>query len=283
MSIGEYLRGIRSRQAPSNLGLPDTGARRVSGLRREEVAVLAGISVDYYTRLEQGREKNPSAQIIEALARGLDLTGHEREHLFRLAGYQAPVGGIQTQVRPELARLLSRWQNQAAFVLTGTLDILAPNALTRALFSGFIRQDNLARMVFSDPAARTFYIDWDQAADNVVAALRHNSTSQPAAVFDAFIHEMCQASGDFRELWSMQQVRGKTHAVKRFHHHEIGDLSLAYQALGVPGTEGWQVIVYDAEPGTAAAEAFTLLRLSRESNNDKPWPAVKGGPDASCD
>lgn len=261
MSLGEYLRSVRSRLDPATLGLPGTGARRVSGLRREEVAVLTGMSADYYTRLEQGREKNPSAQIIEALARGLDLGGDERDHLFRLAGYQAPVAPARESVRPELARLLGQWQDQAAFVLTGTLDVLAPNALARALFDGFTVQDNLARMLFLDPAARSFYADWERAAESVVATLRHHSTRLPAATMDAFVQEMSEASEEFRELWVQQRVRGKTHDVKRFRHRQVGDLALGYQALDVPGSACWQVIVYDAEPGTASAEALALLRV----------------------
>ncbi|MTD59205.1 helix-turn-helix transcriptional regulator [Amycolatopsis pithecellobii] len=259
MSIAEYLRGVRARLEPVALGLPYSGTRRVPGLRREEVAVLAGVSVDYYTRIEQGRETNPSAQIIEALARGLDLTGDEREHLFRLAGYQAPVSRRLDQVRPELARLLGQWRDQAAFVLTGTLDVMAPNSLARALFSGFTEQDNLARMVFLDPVGRTFYTDWDRAAESVVSVLRHNSTRLPAPCFDPFIREMSEASERFERLWKNQHVRGKTHAVKRLHHPEAGDLSLEYHALEVPGSDAWQVVIYVAEPGTTSAEAFALL------------------------
>jgi transcriptional regulator with XRE-family HTH domain len=135
MSIGAYLRGIRSRRDPAAPGLAHTGTRRVPGLRREEAAVLAGISADYYTRIEQDRERHPSVQIVEALARGLDLTADERAHLFRLAGYAPPVPAPQETVRPELARLIGRWHDLAAFVLTGTMDVLAPNALFRALFT----------------------------------------------------------------------------------------------------------------------------------------------------
>lgn len=264
MSLGEHLRSIRSRLDPAALGLPGTGARRVSGLRREEVAVLAGMSADYYTRLEQGREQNPSVQILEALARGLDLDGDEREHLFHLAGYRAPLRALRQEVRPELARLLGRWQDQAAFVLNGTLDVLAPNALARALFYDFSRQDNLARMVFLDPVARTFYADWECAAESVVADLRHRSRDLPAAVSDSVVQELGEASEEFRQLWAQQRVRGKTHAVKRFRHRGVGELTLAFQALDVPDSPGWQIIPYDAELGTASAEAFALLRASSQ-------------------
>lgn len=269
MSLGEHLRSIRSRLDPTELGLPGTGVRRVPGLRREEVAVLAGMSADYYTRLEQDRERNPSVQIIESLARGLGLEGDERDHLYRLAGFQEPVRAAHEEVRPELARLLERWHDQAAFVLTGTLDVLAPNALARALFDDFSLRDNLARMVFLDPAARTFYTDWDRAAENVVAALRHRSTSVSATAMEDVVQELVEASEEFRQLWGQQRVRGKTHAVKRFHHRQVGALELGFQALDVPGSPGWQVVVYDAEPGTASAEALALLRAYAQLREDE--------------
>lgn len=260
MSLGEYLRSVRSRRDPASLGLPGTGVRRVPGLRREEVAVLSGMSADYYTRLEQGRERNPSAQIIEALARGLDLEGDERDHLFRLAGLRSPALRTGAVVRPELARLLGRWQDQAAFVLTGTLDVLAPNALARALFEDFSIQDNLARMVFLDPVAREFYADWGRAAESVVATLRQHSLDLPAPTADSVIGELSEYSEEFATLWARQRVRGKTHDVKRFRHRQVGDLALSFQALDVPASPGWQVVIYEAEPGTDSAEAFALLR-----------------------
>lgn len=259
MNIGQFLRSLRARIQPESLSLPYSGIRRVPGLRREEVAVLAGVSVDYYTRLEQGREKNPSAQIVEAVCRGLDLSGPERDHLFRLAGYQPPDSAVPQEVRPELIRLLEQWPHQAAFVLTGALDILAPNMLARALFADFIHQDNLAHMVFLDSAARTFYTDWDRAAESVVAALRHNTTRTSASIMDPFTRELSAASAEFRHLWEEQRVRGKTHAVKRFRHRQVGDLSLEYQAFDVPESAGWQIVIYDAEPGTASAQALALL------------------------
>ncbi|WP_238385210.1 helix-turn-helix transcriptional regulator [Nesterenkonia muleiensis] len=267
MEIGEYLRSLRARLAPEALGLPGTGHRRVTGLRREEVAVLAGISVDYYRRLEQGRERNPSAQIVESLARGLNLSAEERRHLFRLAGYSPPVQAAVDTVRPELARLLSRWHDQAAFVLTGTLDVLVPNAVAQMLFHPLSQSKNLARIVFLDPAAQTFYLDWEHVAQDTVAVLRHNSTLVPAASFEPLVEELSTASDHFRTLWSRQQVRGKTHAAKRMRHPEVGELTLEFTALDIPGTPGHQVVIYDAEPGTSSAESFALLRLQAHSTH----------------
>lgn len=273
MSIGQYLCSLQSRLMPESLSLPNAGARRVPGLRREEVAVLAGVSVDYYTRLEQGREKNPSVQIVEALCRGLDLSGAERDHLFRLAGYQPPELVVPNAVRPELARLLEQWPHQVAFVLTGTLDVLAPNALARALFADFTHQDNLARMVYLDTAARTFYTEWERAAESVVATLRHNTTRTPASIMDPFIRGLSAASAEFGRLWDEQLVRSKTHAVKRFRHRQIGELSLEYQAFDIPGATGWQIVIYDAEPGTASAEAVALLGTYNSSLNTQRQPS----------
>lgn len=267
MSIAEYLRGLRGRLDPQVLGLPYTGQRRVSGLRREEVAVLAGISVDYYRRLEQGRELNPSAQIIDALARGLDLAGDERKHLFQLAGYTPPLQAGPEQIRPELARLISRWHDQAAFVLSGTLDVLAPNALTKALFEPLGHCHNIAHTVFLNSASRTFYPNWDHVAEDTVAVLRHNSTLIPAAVLEPFVGDLAEQSQEFRTLWERQHVRGKTHAAKRMHHRDVGDLTLDYQALDIPGFPGHQVIIYDAEPGSSSADALALLRLSSQESS----------------
>ncbi|MBO1751654.1 helix-turn-helix domain-containing protein [Actinotalea sp. BY-33] len=265
MTLGEFLQALRARLDPGALGLPRGGRRRVAGLRREEVAVLAGVSVDYYTRLEQGRERRPSAQVVEALARGLDLAEDERQHLFHLSGYAPPVGAPAHHVRPELARQLDRWPDQAAFVLDGTLEILAANALARALLSPLTASDNLARAVFQDPAGRTFYRDWEGAAHSTVAALRHNATRVPAAVLEPFVAELAASSEEFRALWAQQHVRGKSHAAKRLRHPVVGDLSLTYEALDVPGAPGQQVIIYDAEPGTPTAEAMALLRLHAET------------------
>lgn len=266
MTVGDYLTTIRGQLDPEALGLPPAGQRRVSGLRREEVAVLAGISVDYYRRLEQGRERNPSKQVIEALARGLDLAGDERQHLFRLAGYSPPVDGPVDRVRPELARQLDRWHAQAAFVVSGRLDVLAPNRLARALLGPLQHSDNLARTVFLDPLGHTFYRDWDRAAESVVSVLRHNSTHVPAGYIDPLIAELSAGSDDFRQRWAdTQTVRGKVHEAKRFHHPCVGDMTLTYQALDVPDSAGQQVIIYDAEPGTASAEAFALLRLQAQA------------------
>ncbi len=259
MDVGEFLRSVRTRLTPESLGLPATGQRRVSGLRREEVAVLAGISVDYYTRIEQGREKHPSQQMVEALARGLDLSAHERDHLFRLAGFSPPILAAGNRVKPELARQIGRWRDQAAFVLNATLDILAPNTLARALFSTFENSDNMARMVFLDPIARDFYKNWDYAAHGVVAALRHNSTRTSQAAFTAFIDNLASRSHEFAELWQRQHVQGKTHAAKHLHHRDVGDLTLEYLAFDIPEHPGQQLIVYDAEPGTDSAQALALL------------------------
>ncbi len=172
--LGEFLRARRAQRSPRDAGLPYAGKRRVAGLRREEVAVLAGVNVDYYTRLEQGRESHPSAQVLDALCRALDLDPDAREHLHRLAG-TTPDGGpapVPRTVSPELRQLMDGYTTTPAFVLDRNLDVLASNALADALFAPFDPADNLARMVFLDPVARQFYARWEWTAQATVANLR---------------------------------------------------------------------------------------------------------------
>lgn len=179
--LGEFLRSRRSGLEPAAVGLPSSGVRRVPGLRREEVAVLAGVSIDYLTRLEQGRERRPSVQILDALARGLDLDTDARRYLFALADLVAPARGhrARTTVSPDLLRLLDSWPTTPAIILTPTLDVLARNSLARALYSGFTDDDNLLRMTFLDPEGRRFYVDWTRAAEASVANLRATSVTDP--------------------------------------------------------------------------------------------------------
>lgn len=283
MTIGDYLRDLRAHLHPDELGLPHAGRRRVPGLRREEVAVLAGISADYYRRLEQGRERSPSAQIIDALARGLDLPHGEREHLFRLAGFAPPERQGSDRVPAALERLLARWSDQAAYVQSGSLDVLAPNLMARALLQPLPRADNLARAVFLDAQARSFYLDWEHVAQNTVAMLRHNSTRVAAGSLDPLLEELQAESETFRRLWALPTVCGKTHGAKRFSHPAVGTMTLQYQALDVPGEPGQQVIIYDVEPGSASAETFELLKIHahlEQTPTSAPGARTASAPDA---
>ncbi|WP_083976950.1 helix-turn-helix transcriptional regulator [Kitasatospora azatica] len=173
--LGDFLRARREALKPQDVGLPEHGRRRVPGLRREEVAVLAGVSSDYYMRLEQGRETGPSPQVIDAIAAALQLDDEAHDHLRRLTRAtqerrSVPAG--HDRVSPQLLQLIDSWPDTPAFILSPALDVLAYNALAAVLHSGFQRFDNLARMAFLDPAGRTFYQDWDRAANSCAAELR---------------------------------------------------------------------------------------------------------------
>lgn len=260
--LGGFLRAHRAQRSPEDAGVLYSGQRKVTGLRREEVAVLAGVNADYYTRLEQGREIHPSPQVLDALCRALDLGPDAREHLYRLAGTTpegAPVPVPQT-VSPELRQLMDGYPHTPAFVLNRVLDVLATNTLADALFSPFRAVDNLARMTFLDPAGRRFYARWDWTAQVTVANLR------VAAGFDPhdpglrqLVAELTEGSEHFRALWAAHQVRGKTREPKHLVHPDVGPLTLTYQAFDVRSAPGQQLIIYHAEPATPSAHALALL------------------------
>ena len=260
--LGEFLRARRGQRSPEDAGVLHAGRRRVTGLRREEVAVLAGVNADYYTRLEQGRETHPSPQVVDALCRALDLDPDAREHLYRLAGTTpdgAPAPVPQT-VSPELRQLMDAHARTPAFVVNRVLDVLATNSLADALFAPFRAVDNLARMTFLDPAGRQFYARWNWTAQATVANLR------VAAGFDPqdpglrnLLAELQEGSEQFRALWQTHQVRGKTREPKHLLHPEVGPLTLTYQAFDVRSAPGQQLIIYQAEPATPSAHALGLL------------------------
>ncbi len=237
-----------------------SGRRKVPGLRREEVAVLAGVNADYYTRLEQGRETHPSRQVLDALCRALDLGPDAREHLYRLA--DTTPGNTPTPtpqaVSPELRQLMDGYPHTPAFVLNRVLDVLATNTLADALFSPFRVADNLARMTFLDPAGRRFYARWDWTAQATVANLRVAAGFDPPGL-GRLVAELSEGSARFRALWETHQVRGKTREPKHLVHPDVGALTLTYQAFDVRGAPGQQLIIYHAEPATPSAHALALL------------------------
>ncbi|MFK8844776.1 helix-turn-helix domain-containing protein [Streptomyces sp. Ac-502] len=261
--LGDFLCARRAGLRPEDIGMARYGTRRVAGLRREEVAVLSGMNADYYTRLEQGRERNPSPQVLDALSRALRLEADARTHLYGLAG-AAPAGRPSPypspQVTPALRQLLDGYPNTPAFVLGPTLDLLAVNALAEALFVPFRPADNLVRMVFADPAGRSFYADWNRAAEATVANLRQATGQDPD---DPRLRELVRTltghSPDFARLWAAHAVRGKTRDAKHLLHPDVGPLALTYQAFDVRDAPGQQLVIYHAEPGSPSAQALSLL------------------------
>ncbi|RWZ54831.1 XRE family transcriptional regulator [Labedella populi] len=261
--LGAFLTARRAALAPDDVGVRWSGVRRVPGLRREEVALLAGVSVDYYARLEQGRERHPSLSVLDALCRALDLDEDARGHLLRLAdvapGSTAPAPGTE-RVDPSLLAVMDAWPDTPAFVFNRRLDILACNALAGALYSDFERVDNLARMIFLDPVGAVFFADWRRSAESSVANLRL------ALGFDAhdaatlvLVDELAAGSGAFADLWSGNDARGKTREAKTFVHSDVGPMTLEFNAFDVRSAPGQQLIVYRAEPGSPSDHALKML------------------------
>jgi transcriptional regulator with XRE-family HTH domain len=261
--LGRFLAARRARLGPDDVGLVSHGRRRVAGLRREEVAVLAGVSVDYYARLEQGRERSPSASVLYSIARALDLGPDAREHLFRLAGVALDGRGPATdRVDDDLRELLAEWPHLPALIVNRRLDLLAGNTIADALYSDFAETDNLARMTFLDPAGRSFFAAWERAAESCVAHLRLALGHEPHDRRTlALVEDLTAADADFRHLWTRHDVRGKTYEAKTFRHSAVGVLTLAYRAFDVRGASGQQLIVYRPIPDSPDADAVRLLGM----------------------
>jgi transcriptional regulator with XRE-family HTH domain len=260
--LGTFLRAHRDRLRPDDVGLVSYGTRRVAGLRREEVAVLAGMNSDYYARLEQGRERSPSPQILESIGSALRMDDEAREHMFRLAGV-APEGERpqpRQAVSAALRQLLDGYQSAAVFVLNPAGDFLASNALADALFSPFETRDNMARMTFLDPVARGFFTQWERAAGSVVAGLRHAMGLDPdyRRLHD-LVDSLTEESEEFADLWSSHTVHEKTRDGKELLHPDVGPLDLTYQTFDVRGAPGQQLVVYNAAPDSPSAQALALL------------------------
>ncbi|RLL69832.1 helix-turn-helix transcriptional regulator [Streptomyces sp. Z26] len=260
--LGAYLSARRARVSPDEANLPSTGHRRVPGLRREEVALLAGVSVDYYVRLEQGRERTPSAQVVDALATALRLPEDGRQHLFRLAGLspRARAGTVSDRVDPSLLQLMGAWPDNPAVVFNRAYDLLASNAIADALFGGWRHSANLMHVVFTDPDSRTFYRDWRTVARDAVAGFRlgHGHAPDDPRVRQV-LAELLDTSPDFAELWAGHDARGKSLERKRFQHREAGPLTLTMQTFDVRSSPGQELVVYHAEPGSPSAGALALL------------------------
>ncbi|WP_129841212.1 helix-turn-helix transcriptional regulator [Streptomyces sp. RFCAC02] len=258
-TIGEFLRSRRARVRPEDAGLPQYGRRRVPGLRREEVAQLAGVSVDYYVRLEQGRGTNVSDAVLDAVARVLRLDRAEREYLYALVRPGRGRGGVPgageaAEVRAGTRLLLDSLTATPAFVLDRSMDVLAWNALGDAVM-GFGRmgpgRPSMPRFCFLDPAARELFPEWRVVAEECVAFLRLAAGRAPGAGGPAgLVRELSVLSEDFRALWGEQRVVDKAFGVKRVRHPEAGVLEFRYETLRAPSDDGRFLVLYTAEPGT---------------------------------
>jgi transcriptional regulator with XRE-family HTH domain len=268
--IREFLTTRRARVTPEQVGVRAYGTRRrVSGLRREEVAMLAGISVEYYTQLERGSVRGVSDAVLEAVSRALRLDEVERSHLFDLvhAAKQRPPRRRRPpqQIRPSVQRVLETITDAAAFVRNARLDILSANRLGYALYSeAFSNPDrpvNLARFVFLDPGSRWFYRDWEGIADAAVGSLRAESGRDPYdRDLTELVGELSMRSDDFRTRWAAHDVRLYTTGTQPFHHALVGDLDLTYEALELTADVGLTLIVYAADPDSPSQEALQRLR-----------------------
>ncbi|WP_405755614.1 helix-turn-helix transcriptional regulator [Streptomyces sp. NBC_01411] len=276
----DYLRALRAAVTPADVGLPDYGARRVPGLRRDEVALLAGVSTDYYIRLEQGRERHPSEQVLRAIAGAVRLDAAAADHLFRLGLSVFGTAAAVRTVAPELLRLMDGMREVPAFVVGAAQDVLAANAMARELYSGFACYDNLLHMIFLDPYAREFYADWDHAARIAVGNLRAAASQFPQDErIEQAVGGLSVRSPAFAGLWARYEVRPRTHEDKHFRHPRVGELRLHFEALAVTSAPGQHLSVYSADPGSASADSLVLLgRLSEQEAAlaDQANPAEKG-------
>src|SRR3954463_6728088 len=288
--IAEFLTTRRAKITPEQAGLPNYGARRVPGLRREEVASLAGMSVEYYKRLERGNVSGVSELVLEGLARALQLDEAERAHLFDLVRAASPVAPrrlrpIKHRVRPVVQRILDQIAAPAT-VRNARLDYVGANALGRALYAPLFdsreQPANSARFTFLDPAAADFYPDRERVASELVAHLRSEAGRNPYdRKLSDLIGELSTRSDEFRVRWATHNVRFHRTGTKRIHHPVVGDLDLAYESMDLSADNGLALNVYTAKPDSAPQQALDLLAswtatLAVEENPDAADAARRG-------
>lgn len=277
-AIREFFATRRAKLAPQDVGLPSGGGRRrVPGLRREEVAVLAGVSTEWYARLEKGHINGVSDDVLDAVARALQLDEAERLHLFNLARAAKPKTAQRRQpkspVRPSIKRLLESMAAAPAFVRNARNDVLACNPLFRALYAPVfddpVQPPNIVRFTFLDPRRFDFYPDWEEAADGMVALLRKEAGRNP---YDRdltdLVGELATRSEEFRTRWAGHDVRMHLTGTKRINHPVVGLVEITFDVLELPADPGLTITTYGAEPGTPSADALNLLASWAATNHD---------------
>jgi transcriptional regulator with XRE-family HTH domain len=259
--LGDYLRARRELVTPEQAGIPVLGARRVAGLRREEVAMLSGISADYYLRLEQGRDRNPSAQVLEAISRVLQLDDDTNEYLLSLvADKPRRVRKVPRETLPVGIAKLVATLPLPAFVEGRYFDVLAANPLATALSPRLVVGGNRVRDLFLDPAERALYPDWEQATKYQIAGFRQSvGTDTDNPRFIELVGELSLASPQFRQLWARHDVSGRRSAEMSLNHPQVGELRLNREKLLVSGTDGIMLVVYHPDAGSEAADKLALL------------------------
>ncbi|MEV6040952.1 helix-turn-helix transcriptional regulator [Nonomuraea sp. NPDC052116] len=285
--VREFLTSRRAKITPGQAGLPVAGQRRVPGLRRSEVAALAGMSVEYYAKLERGSLAGVSAGVLDAIARALQLDDAERAHLLRLAHEADGSNAIlrrrrpkQPTARPGLQWMLDAITTAPAIIGNNRSDLLAANHLGRAMYSDLYadptRPPNFARFTFLDSAARRFYPDWDLAADMTVANLRTAAGKDPHdKILHDLVGELSTRSDDFRHRWGAHNVRTHGTGVKHFRHHIVGDLTLTYESMDLRAEPDLSMTIYAAEPGSPSEDALRLLASWAATHEHTDHPHIE--------
>jgi transcriptional regulator with XRE-family HTH domain len=280
--LGEYLRARRALIQPEDVGLSRFGVRRVPGLRREELAMLAGISPNYYLRLEQGQDQRPSREVIDALARALQLDGDATAFLHSLS---QPTPTRTPPDQPERAAasiegLINAWRNTPAFVHNRHLDVLAANPVSVALTPAFSPGVNCLRALFLDPQMRSFYGNWESVAQSTVARLRGligKDVDDPR--LGALVDELSEHSPDFSRLWARQDIQLTPPDRQVINHEIVGPIELQPERLAIVGTNGQMLIVCHAEPGSSSERALERLACMATRDADQRVPLAGGQPD----